>query len=440
MTELELIEKQIRVEGNAAVARVSWWLAVLGVLSTGSIGIMVLFAEDNALLVPGCFAVLGAAMSFVVHRLAKAERIHGRLAFVVFALFASLPTFVFIASGLFLDDGIAAFLTGPMSYLYCPLILISACLFDARFPIVVGIFVAISYFVCAWFALPVFEAVETSSPALKNDLANLSVWANKSLMFLFVGITAGSLAKVGRRLSLQTVAESRKREQVRRLFGKYVSSQVADKVLQNEGEPQRVHAAILFSDIRGFTTFSETTDAGLLVTRLNQYFQEMVSAVHENGGVVDKLIGDAVMAVFGGVAEVENPADSAVAAAQSMVRRLRRLNVQWAAEGKASWAAGIGIHVGDVVMGGIGSDERKDFTVIGDAVNTAARLEGLTKEHVQPILISRATRDEMTDASGWSRVGELPIRGRKSALEVFADASIESRVETPEPFAIDDAP
>jgi class 3 adenylate cyclase len=411
----------------------SSWLVILGLLGTVMIGIMVLFADDNSLLVPGSFAFLGAVLSYVVHRLAKAELIHGRLAFVVFPLYASIPTFVFIVGSLLLEDGIATFITGPMSYLYCPLILVSACLFDYRYPIVVGLFIAASYFVCAWFAIPVFEAVQYPSEALRSELTNIGVWANKSMMFLFIGLTAGSLASVGRRLSQQTVAESRKRDRVRRLFGKYVSAQVVERVMQNEGEPQRVHAAILFSDIRGFTTFSETADAGELVRRLNEYFQEMVSAVHENGGIVDKLIGDAVMAVFGGVADVENPSDSAVLAAQSMVRRLERLNIRWAAEGKVPWAAGIGIHVGDVVMGGIGSNDRKDFTVIGDAVNTAARLEGLTKEYVHPILISRATRNEMADASGWVRVGELPIRGRKSALEVFADDSMDLRSDTLDP-------
>ena len=134
MTETELIESRIRVEGNAAIARTSSLVAFLGLLAVGTISIMLAFAEHESLVVPAWACGLGSAASYLVYRLAKAELIHGRLALVVFPLYASMPTFAFVAAAILLEGGVAVFLTGPLSYLYCPLILVSACLFDPRYP------------------------------------------------------------------------------------------------------------------------------------------------------------------------------------------------------------------------------------------------------------------------------------------------------------------
>ena len=137
--------------------------------------------------------------------------------------------------------------------------------------------------------------------------------------------------------------------------------------------------SVLFSDIRGFTTISETWPPDQLVTILNEYMTEMVAVVFENKGSIDKFVGDAIVAVFGSLVEVENHARHAVNAALGMRRRLDDLNIEWQERYGVELSIGVGINTGEVFLGNIGSPERMEFTVIGDAVNVAARLEGLTK-------------------------------------------------------------
>ena len=175
----------------------------------------------------------------------------------------------------------------------------------------------------------------------------------------------------------------KERDNLRTTFGKYMTSSVMDHLLAGKvalgGESLRV--TILFSDIRSFTTISESMDPQHLVALLNEYFTEMVSIVMDEGGVVDKYIGDAIMAVFGAPVPKPEDAVNAVRAAVRMRRALRTLNERLdIARDIAPLRTGIGIHTGEVVAGNIGSERRMEYTVIGDAVNLASRLESSTKE------------------------------------------------------------
>ena len=148
---------------------------------------------------------------------------------------------------------------------------------------------------------------------------------------------------------------------------------------------------ILFTDIRSFTTISETMDPQNLVGLLNEYFTEMVAIVMDEDGVVDKYIGDAIMAVFGAPVPKPDDAVNAVRAAVRMRRALRDLNERLVSRGLSPLRTGIGIHTGEVVAGNIGSERRMEYTVIGDAVNLASRLESSTKELGVNVLISEDT-------------------------------------------------
>jgi adenylate cyclase len=180
------------------------------------------------------------------------------------------------------------------------------------------------------------------------------------------------------------------RERIRDLFGRFVNPAIAETVIREfAGDDkqnlcqhgQRKKVAVLMSDIRGFTPFAENMDPEALVVLLNGYFTEMVAAIQANGGMVDKFIGDAVMAVFG-LAEETNEAvicQHAVAAAAEMQTRLKQYNTVLASQGDVHLNNGIGIHFGEVVAGYIGSEERLEFTVMGNTVNMAARVEGQCK-------------------------------------------------------------
>ncbi|MCS7049558.1 MAG: adenylate/guanylate cyclase domain-containing protein, partial [Verrucomicrobiae bacterium] len=186
-------------------------------------------------------------------------------------------------------------------------------------------------------------------------------------------------------LTLQFVAERLERLRIRRTLDRYVSREVAEEILRHSEEyeqtlgGQRRAVTILFSDVRDFTTISEQTDPVELVRQLNEYLGAMVDVVMRHGGTLDKFIGDAIMAVWGAPTSHGAPEDAwrAVQTAYEMRQRLAELQRRWELEGRTRLRIGIGLNHGEVVVGNIGSPQRMEYTVIGDPVNVASRVEGL---------------------------------------------------------------
>jgi adenylate cyclase len=213
----------------------------------------------------------------------------------------------------------------------------------------------------------------------------------------------------------------KERDKLRNTFGKYMTTAVMEHLLNGKvslgGETLPV--TILFTDIRSFTTISEKMDAQALVGLLNEYFTEMVGIVMQEDGVVDKYIGDAIMAVFGApVPKPDDPAN-AVRAAVRMRHALRHLNERLKERGLAPLRTGIGIHTGEVVAGNIGSEARMEYTVIGDAVNLASRLESSTKELGVNILISEDTYQLVKDKVVARQVKEITVKGRAAPVMTY---------------------
>jgi adenylate cyclase len=213
----------------------------------------------------------------------------------------------------------------------------------------------------------------------------------------------------------------KERDKLRNTFGKYMTAAVMEHLMNGKvslgGETLQV--TILFTDIRSFTTISEKMDAQALVGLLNEYFTEMVGIVMEEDGVVDKYIGDAIMAVFGAPVPKPNDAINAVRAAVRMRHALRKLNERLAERGLAPLRTGIGIHTGEVVAGNIGSEARMEYTVIGDAVNLASRLESNTKDLGVNILISEDTYQLVKDKVVARQVREITVKGRAQPVMTY---------------------
>jgi class 3 adenylate cyclase len=232
---------------------------------------------------------------------------------------------------------------------------------------------------------------------------------------------AATLA-LGLRLGADGVAHARERATLRNAFGGYVSPQIMSEILAGNIRPglggKRERVCILFSDIRDFTTRSEFMAPEDLIEMLNRYFTEMTQAVHDHSGTVDKFIGDGMMCFFGAPQPLANPADAAVAAAKDMLERLDALNVTFAAQGLAPIAIGIGLHLGEVVVGHVGSDARHEYTLIGDAVNAASRIEGMTKSLGYPLVISSAVWNELSGRDAFTPLGAHAVKGR-SSVEVY---------------------
>ena len=227
------------------------------------------------------------------------------------------------------------------------------------------------------------------------------------------------------------------RDKVRDLLGKVVSPEIATQLLQSDlklgGEEREV--TILFCNLRDFTGMSEKISPTDLLALLNRYLDRMSAVIERHGGVIDKYIGDAIMALFG--APVADPASAsrAIAAAREMARALNLLNHELVAEGKPALAFGIGINTARVVAGNMGSKTRLNYTVIGDGVNLAARLEALTKDpaYHTTIIISEATLRAMADPMPARELGEVQVKGKVNAVKIFA---LSAKGESQPPYAV----
>jgi adenylate cyclase len=176
---------------------------------------------------------------------------------------------------------------------------------------------------------------------------------------------------------------------------------------------------VLFSDIRGFTTHTERLGAQGTVAMLNEYFTLMVDCIQHEGGMLDKFIGDAIMAGFGIPVAHDDDVDRAMRASIAMIRELRRWNVQRLAEGKLPIDIGIGLNTDVVVSGNIGAKKRMDYTIIGDGVNLAARLESACKQYAAKILISEFTQKKLRGTYRMREVDLVVVKGKTQPVAVF---------------------
>jgi adenylate cyclase len=215
----------------------------------------------------------------------------------------------------------------------------------------------------------------------------------------------------------------KERRELKNAFSKYVSKEVLEHILREPdklvlgGEEREI--TILFSDIRGFTNISEKTAPSELVGILNRYFTAMSEVIFKHNGVLDKYIGDAIMAFWGAPIKDENQADNSVKAGLEMLEVLKRLNEEFRAENKLEINIGVGIYTGPAVVGNIGSKMRFDYTAIGDSVNVASRLEGLNKTYATKIIIGESVRNKLKENYAFELLGSVEVKGREQSLNIY---------------------
>ncbi|MGB1260484.1 MAG: adenylate/guanylate cyclase domain-containing protein, partial [Akkermansiaceae bacterium] len=227
-------------------------------------------------------------------------------------------------------------------------------------------------------------------------------------------------------LITQAIAEHARRQELQRHLRRSMSPDVADAIVRAPdgyyaaAQGNRKNVTVLFSDVRGFTERSEEQDPDTLIAQLNQYLAAMVEVVFAHGGTVDKFIGDAIMATWGSLSETDGRR-AACNAALAMQRELSKLNAQWSTENLPPFHVGIGIHHGAALVGEIGSNQRTDFTVIGDSVNLASRIESLTKTLQTIILISEETQQGLDSArkNDWIKLGSFQVKGKRQAVCLY---------------------
>jgi adenylate cyclase len=227
------------------------------------------------------------------------------------------------------------------------------------------------------------------------------------------------------------VAGLRREALIRDLFGQYVTPELAEAAIEGRGnlDGQLVTCTVLFADIRDFTGIAEALPATRLIKILNQYFARMSAVVVEERGFVNKFGGDSLLAVFG---TPLNPDPEHASCGVHAALRMRAALADFNREQEEAWLPqimiGIGIATGDVVAGNVGSETKLEYTVIGDAVNVASRLQAMTKDLDRPILANGETARAAAEVAGFERVGEVAIRGKVRPIDVFAVQEIRAGI------------
>lgn len=254
----------------------------------------------------------------------------------------------------------------------------------------------------------------------------LAAWIKFSLWLPLVAPMLGFVGLQFHVIARRVVEEQRAREQVKQMFGTYLSPELLKKMMK-EGQnvaavsSERRPVTILFSDLRDFTSLTESLEDSALIAQLNEYLAAMVECIHREGGTLHKFIGDAVMAVWGDLASEGSTADArkAARAALAMQAALDELNRAWAARGMPALRMGIGLNHGVVLIGNIGSPRRMEFTAIGDAVNLASRLESLNKELKTSVLVGESLVTFLGEVFTLRPCGSVPVKGKARPVEVY---------------------
>ena len=238
------------------------------------------------------------------------------------------------------------------------------------------------------------------------------------MIVLICGMLAGAVGMQLRRQFEASIKAATARDRITNLFGQHVSPQVVERLMaEGAGTGSDIrHVAVMFVDFRSFTAGARTRTPQEVVDRLDGAFAVLVDILDRHGGIVNKFLGDGFLALFGAPLEAPDAAHRAVAAAREMLEANSRINEE------TSWPLriGIGIHLGEVVAGNIGSPRRKEYTVIGDTVNFASRLEALNKDFNSQFLISEAVRDALgEECSDAVSLGDVAVRGYDRPMTVW---------------------
>jgi len=272
-----------------------------------------------------------------------------------------------------------------------------------------GICLLLAYFLSKSISEPLLQIKSAIKEVEKNNLdARVEIVSNDEL---------GEVAEGFNRM----ITSMRENQSLKESFGKFVSQEIRDEIMAGktslDGEMKR--ATLLFSDLRNFTTLVEKNHPKHVVTIMNQYFNEMSRAVKANKGLILQYVGDEIEAVFGAPIGFDDHPDMAVKAALEMRRRLDALNMRLEQQGFGPLSHGIGIHSGAVLAGNIGSEERMSYALVGDTVNSASRIEGLTKQYQCDIIISQTTFNLLADAYDTEQLAQVKVKGKEDELIIY---------------------
>ncbi|MEZ4382892.1 MAG: adenylate/guanylate cyclase domain-containing protein [Nannocystaceae bacterium] len=364
------------------------------------------------LLAPTLYVPVVLALRRHIDRRAAARRPVDRWRRYAAAIFeVSLPT---VAVALFVAiAGPVAGLHSPPVMLYPLLIVLWTLALDWRVCLLCGAVGAAEFLALFAAHAPALAAEQPGSV-----LSATAPFVIRAAIIMATGIIAALVASQLRRRVIATLRAARSQAHVRRVFGQHVSPEVARALLDRDAAdaPTSRRVCVMFFDVRGFTRFAESHTPAEVVSFLDRLFAPLLEEVSRHRGVVNKLLGDGFMAIFGAPVDDPTPEASAVAAARAILGRVDDL----VARGELPpTAVGLGLHAGPAITGNVGSARRKEYTVVGDTVNLASRIEGLNKRFGARILASAAVVEAAGIADACEPLGAVEIRGRAEPAELF---------------------
>jgi adenylate cyclase len=286
------------------------------------------------------------------------------------------------------------------------------------------------------FGLPLLPALRAVglNVAVLAALAGLNFWLYLSFGLVLPLATALTMAVAAFALNMSFgyFVESRSKRELANLFGTYVPPELVDEMVKDPDSYSMKAAnkelTVMFCDMRGFTKLSESMEPTRLQELLNSVFSRLTSLIRANRGTIDKYMGDCVMAFWGAPVETSEHAQLAVKSAMEMAQAVRTINLEHREKGLPEIGIGIGLNTGTMCVGDMGSDIRRSYTVIGDAVNLGSRLEGLSKAYGVDIVVSESTRKLSTDFA-WQELDLVRVKGKEQAVAIFWPLAPSDRVE-----------
>lgn len=400
------------------------FLAVIGVIVLFMISVLMLFPWQNSPDLKNntpIFIILGILVLlivrelnikyFLISKIYKNKILFKNLPYFNLLFEISIPTAIIFVFFHF-HESIVAFQT-PAYSIYFFVIILTILNFDYKLSIFAGIIAAIEYYVLIYFSLPTIDAIEVLEPLYK-----LNFYFGRAFSFIVAGILAGFISHQLKKHVIKVYKTAEENSFIREMFGQQVSKEIAKELISNSNriETQKKFVCVMFLDIRGFTPFAEQKSPEEIIDYQNKIFGFMIESILKHHGIINQFLGDGYMATFGAPVSHGNVCKNAVMAALDIITELGKRN---RSKKIPFTRIGIGLHAGDVVAGNVGTDSRKQYSISGNTVILASRIEQLNKHYGSQVLVSKEVYEKSENKKLFEFVESTKVKGKEDLIDIY---------------------